>query len=397
MAIFSSHNLLHNFLFVTGGFLFLSAITIIIFAKHHNESETRLHFFLNRAWNKVHRLELALLLPYGNKTMHKWQQTITTLLLLKANQIRLINVTVVSIIVFFFPIAALVNAFTGGSTFLLDVYLSLAVIFVILMVTGEIKLLNKFNQLLSFISCFGIMVFVPIYVARSFTHTILTNGFYQSFLLSFVVAIFWYVAVFCLWQFIEFVLPKSRSTENVSIRLLAPFLSVFPVALILTFTALYLGQLGADHITPPRSWLLLLSSVTGLGLSYVVSYNINFQIKSYFHSIVSCLVASIFISYFIFFIGFHNYDLKNFVTVFLGLNLSGGWGQLSPQFWIVHLPQIPVFTYIIGLVIIALMKFVDLARLSFCFPATQIPTPFLSTVVVLLLLAIPQIIIAVYY
>jgi len=397
MAIISSHNLLHNLFFLTGGFLFLSAITIIVLAKQLNASETRLHFFLNGVWNKVHSLELALLLPYGSQTMYKWQQKITALLLFKANKIRLTNIAIVSIIVVFFPIASLINALTGGSHFLLNVYLSLAVIFAILMITGEIKQLNLFNQLLSFISCFGILVFVPIYVARSFTHTILTNGFYQSFLLSFVVAIFWYVAVFCLWQFIEFVLPKTRSTETFSIRLLAPFLCVFPAALILTFTGLYLGQMSTDYVTPPRSWTLLLSSVTGLGLSYVVSYNITLRIKSYIISILTCLVLSILISFFVYYIGFKTSVLKNFITTFFGFNPFGNGVQLTPQFWVIHLPQIPVMIYITGLSVIALMKLVDLSKLSHRLPTIHIPTPFYSTAVVLLLLAIPQLIIAFYY
>jgi len=355
-AVSSGFDLLQNLTYGAAWLFIILGFITAIQTTNNSIHLTRFYYYLSCLQQKLQHLSFSETLDFVCKAMKHAQTQLTSGLLTEANQRASVNFSVVMVLGVLLPIAASINALAGGSPFLIQFYLGIFLIFALLLFTGEINWLERLNQVFAFVSAFGVLVFIPVYVVRSFTHAILTNSFNHSVITSLLVAVFWYVTVFCLWQFIVFVAPKNKRLEAVLTRWIAPFLCVLPLALILAFFFLLLGKLAVFEQSPYRSWGMLIAVTSGFALSYTLMYNILLRSFPWWATAVLIFISSGAVSFFIYFAAYQTWDINQAMNVFTGFGRDGFSVYLGPPFWMMHLAQIPFILFMFLSLFMVLMK-----------------------------------------
>ena len=266
------------------------------------------------------------------------------------------------------PGAALVNALIGGSKFLLVYYLLLLAALVYLNFSGETGRFRIFNGLIAAYLGLSLFLVIPVYVARSFTEVTIKYVFSHAVLSSFLVAVFWYLAAYGAWLVFDGAMRLwgRDPTRSAAARFVQQFLAALPVAFVLTFLALLSGHLSVFEQSPFRSWQLVLCS-TGLtalsfpatleilawgakrhrGLRLAVAYGLGFMAAA------GLSLASV--------LGIHMgtegaLSWAGAVNVLIGLSADGIRVHLGPDFWVAHLPFVPLKVFFVALVFSGVAK-----------------------------------------
>jgi len=261
---------------------------------------------------------------------------------------------VVFVLLFIFlPIAAALNALIGGSPFLFWYFLSLLAALGFLNFSGETKRFKVLNGIAAAYLGLSIFAVIPIYVLHSFTDVTIQNFFTHAVLKSFLVAVIWYVAAYGLSLIFDTIL-RSRGVDpeqSALARFVHGFLVALPVAYVMFFMALLAGHLSVFEQAPARSWQILLFSVSMTALSFpatlfflsdgVKTKRPDALVLSFMVAALGALVFSILAA-----LGYLGSDQGvsdiGFFNVLVGLAPDGSGGYLSPQFWVLHLPFLPL-------------------------------------------------------
>ena len=174
------------------------------------------------------------------------------------------------------PGAALLNYLTGGTAFLALFFLSLAAALAVLNLSGEIRALVPLNGVLAIYLGLSLTLVLPGYVLWSFTTAILRSVFTHAVLSSILTAVLWYLAAYGLMLFFDLFFRKKRMDVAVPAvaSVVHTFLSVLPVAFVLTFLALLAGHLMIPYQSPPVTWQLLISTLIFSSASLIATLGI---------------------------------------------------------------------------------------------------------------------------
>jgi hypothetical protein len=257
------------------------------------------------------------------------------------------------------PITAALNSLIGGSPFLFGYYLSLLAVLAFLNVSGETGRLRFLNGLAAVYLGGSFFVVIPVYVLQSFTEVTINSFFTHSVLKSLLVAVIWYVAAHGVGLLIDNWF-RSRGVDpavSPTARFINQFLAALPVAYVLTFLALLAGHLGVLEQSPMRSWRLVLAStgLTALSLPTTLfllglgTKNRSLLPVWYFLALFTIFDFSVLVALFAYAGTDQSVNQTEFVNVMIGMSRDRTAIHLSPQFWLLHLPFLPLSVFFVAM------------------------------------------------
>ncbi len=286
---------------------------------------------------------------------------------------------------FFIPLAALVNMLLGGSAFLFLYYLALLAALVFLNFAGETGRLRFLTGLAAVFLGVSLFAVVPIYVLRSFTEvTIHSPGFLKSLL----VALFWYVAAYGIGLILDAGLRFRGLNPGrlSSARFAHGFLAALPLAYVLTFLGLQAGQLAVMEQSPAQTWQLALLSIGFTALSLPLTLRImsggpgfNTVAGAYGLSLVAAAGLSMALAYGIRFGTTGALGWGGAANLFMGLAPDGGRVYLGADFWVTHLPFLPLLGFLFAVLFGFVAKGAVLFFNKVAGPGASFDQPFLTS------------------
>jgi len=269
----------------------------------------------------------------------------------------LLNILFFGLIFIFIPLAASVNALRGGSADLFKAYLVMLAIVAVLGVTSQLSrdnaLIGFINAVLALVAGVGLMLGAPLYTLLSFSERILHENISHGFMICLLIAPFYYVVAFSAMNYIEFFLGRDPAKDRSSPVLFARrFLAALPVAFVLVFLALLLGQVAVNQEIPiPSAQMLAVSVIlsalslptTMCALSPVLSRSgITGSLPALLNGVISATGLAIALLYFSYYSSAAAITLAASLNVFFGLQPGAGGIFLGPDFWVMHVPLLPI-------------------------------------------------------
>jgi hypothetical protein len=291
-----------------------------------------------------------------------------------ADRTSFFNAVFAGLVFVLIPGAALVNAVIGGRPFLVLYYASLVGALAVLHFAGETRRLPWLPAAAAVYLGISLVVVVPVYVLHSFTEVTIHNVFAHAVLKSVLVAVFWYMAAYAL----KLVVDVSLRTRGVEVRDTAAgrffhdFLAGVPAAYVLTFLALLVGHLADLDSMPKRSWGLLLASVFCGSLSFAAALALMDRARGGggVPALASAGGLAVLLSLALLYLA-EAFDGRlvpavEAARVLVGIDPGGGRTHLSPKFWVMHLPFLPVAVFAGGMALewLAKLTAAALARVS---------------------------------
>ena len=174
------------------------------------------------------------------------------------------------------PLLAGVNALLGGSPWLITLYGLFLAAAVALNFSAEIKWLAPVNAALAMLLGAGMVVYVPLYVARSFTDAILGDSARHAALESLLMVPIWWFAAFAGYQAAAHMLTWLRPAwgSGAGARLLARFGAALPVALVLFFAVLAVAEQAGARPWAGLAQSHLLLAVFSAALAFALALGI---------------------------------------------------------------------------------------------------------------------------
>ncbi|OHC76539.1 MAG: hypothetical protein A3G18_13290 [Rhodospirillales bacterium RIFCSPLOWO2_12_FULL_58_28] len=265
------------------------------------------------------------------------------------------NALFIGLVFILIPVAALINYLVGGSPFLILLILSGGALLAILNFTGEVKKLSMLNGLAALYLVFFLPAFIPAYVFYSFTDRILTEVIGHAAIESIPAAALCYIAAYSGMQFIDIMAARSFKTAVTAAHC---FLAALPVAYALTFVALLTGHFAVAQ-DPHIGWRLLISAMifSSLSLPLTVAAFSRFRLPAALSvALPTAAILSTALLYFGYFNGSGRMTIYQTVNVLIGNRQTGSQIYLGPDFWLMHLPFIPLLFIAAGIAFGGLAK-----------------------------------------
>ncbi len=275
---------------------------------------------------------------------------------------------VFGILLVFIPVAATLNALIGGSPFLFWYYLLLSAVLAILNFAGETGRFRFINALAAAFLGVSLFLVIPFYVLRSFTNLVIHS---PGVLKSLLVALFWYVAAYGAGLMFDTALRLGGLNPNRLswARFVHCFLAMLPVAYVLTFVALWFGQSAVSEQAAPHTWQLVLLSIVLTAFSLPVTLRLMsagqttgpepepkpkpepdkgnlFVIGAYGASLTVAVGLSLVLAMGIYFGTDRAYSWGGALNLLVGLTADGKRVYLGPDFWVSHLPFVPLLLFL---------------------------------------------------
>lgn len=304
-----------------------------------------------------------------------------------ADKSNLFNALFIGLMFLLIPVAALVNVMVGGSPRLLLFYLSMGAALALINFTGEIRKLPLINGLLSLYLGLGLFIVAPAYVFHSFTDRVLKEVTGHAALESMPVAILCYFTAYSMMHYFDtlFAGRGVESGRSPSTRAAHAFLAALPVVFVLTFFALLAGHF-AVSVVPHRSWTLLISSMVfgsaslPLTLS-ILSAGLNARRPM---ALAAALILGVgtaaALSWALLYCGYAGskagLTAAAAADVLLAKAPGGTQVYLGPDFWVMHLPFLPILLFIGAICVGWLAKTVLAVFQGFSGKDSPIATPY---------------------
>ena len=269
----------------------------------------------------------------------------------EADQTAAFGVVFVGLVFVLLPLASLANAVTGGSPFLAVFFLAVLAGLAILNFVGETGRFAAVNGSVSLLIGVSVCLFVPAYVLRSFTDRVLNDGIGEAVFESILVAPLCYVLAWSVMLFGRTFVGYPAWLDAV----LNQFLAALPITFVMTFLAMAAGSAAVDPATLPKTWPMLIAAmacgsaalpltlaIMGRGIAGDRPGTATAALAAGFlaATVLSCglMVAG----------HFRGADVPDAAAVFnvlMGRTWDGGGILLGPDFWVMHIPFVPVFLY----------------------------------------------------
>ena len=291
------------------------------------------------------------------------------------------------------PGAALINALFGGSPFLVWYYLSLAAVLAAVNFIGETGRLRLFNGLAAAYLGLSLMIVIPVYLVLSFTDATINNVFSHGVLKSLLVAVFWYMAAYGAGLAFATALRVAGVDPAGSpvARFVDAFLAALPVAFVLTFLALLVGHFAVYEQSPFRSWRLVLWSTGLTSLAFAVTLRLmawggrmgkdggcrRRLLAAYVLSLLAAAGLAVLLAKGAYDLPRQPVGWADAVGILFGNAPERAGIYLGPQFWVSHLPFLPVCAFVAAVVCGVIGK-AAAAALGAFFGAAAGERPFLA-------------------
>ncbi|MSO93593.1 MAG: hypothetical protein EXQ86_09380 [Rhodospirillales bacterium] len=270
-----------------------------------------------------------------------------------ADKTSVFNAVFLGLVFMLIPGAALINALTGGRPFLLVYCLSLVGAFAFLNFAGESARLRPLNAVAAFYLGVSVVFVIPFYVLYSFTEVTIHNTFSHAVMKSVLVAVFWYIAAYALMLAVDVWMRSRGRDPGASATALAVRIGLasIPVAYLLTFLALLVGHVPA--LDPPRrSWSLILASVISVSLAFPLEFAVlkgtarkrgsQWLLAGWLAAAAVATLAGCALLYFAYAFSIRPLPPADVLAVLVGMQSAGGRYVLGYDFWLMHLPFIPL-------------------------------------------------------
>jgi hypothetical protein len=331
-----------------------SAVAAVLFALLETQgagANKALRTWLARRWAVVAETSWRDLPGRTVAWLLRWADRLVDVLFADADRSPGFSIVVGGLVFAVIPLAALVNAGLGGSPFLISLYGVFGGAALVLNMTAQVRGLRALNAGLAGFLGLGLAIFVPFYVVRSLTHAIQINVFSHAVLESLLVVPFWYLATYGVRLVLDGVVPASRGGL---IRAAHQFLAVVPAVFVLTFFALLAGKVAVAGPDPGRSWQLLAASIATTGVSVVATLALMEAAArrpaALWVSFSAALILAAGLSGALLVLAYGGTDAAVSATDAAAMIVGqvGGTGSihLGADFWVMHLPFIPVSAFL---------------------------------------------------
>ena len=275
----------------------------------------------------------------------------------EADRTNIFGALFIGLVFVLLPVAAVANALSGGSPFLALYYLAVLMALAVLNFAGEFGRLSVLNGSAAMFMGVSVFLFVPAYVLRSFTDRILHDHIGHAVLESIAVAPLCYVVAYATMLFYRGFLnvpaPAAAAING--------FLAALPAAFVLTFVALQAGAVAVHGSELPKTWPMLMASMVFASaavpstLAIIEAANRRRKLVA---GIAACICVAAALSAAVLVFG-NTSGPMTAARVFnglLGISADGGRMFLGPDFWVMHIPFLPVIVFVAGLVAVWLAK-----------------------------------------
>ncbi len=267
------------------------------------------------------------------------------------------DVVFIVLLFFFVPLASLYNVLLGGSTLLLKIYLAILAAFGLLAVTTQLRrnaLFALISGVLSMAAGVGLFLGVPVYVLTSFSNRLLYGDISHIFMLSLLTLPFYYAAAYSAINFVELFAGRDPTLpRGPALRFVYRFIAALPGAFLLFYLALLFGQMAVKAPAPDRTvqQMLVTLGLTALSLplSMAALSPLTGRKKGASGALLAMLQAlgvaaglSVAVLYLSHLLTPREYGLGESLNVLVGLSREGAGVSLGPDFWVMHLPFLPV-------------------------------------------------------
>ncbi|MDP6788597.1 MAG: hypothetical protein QF830_03105 [Rhodospirillales bacterium] len=251
------------------------------------------------------------------------------------------------------PGLALLNVVVGGRPNLALVYVAVFAVFAIFNFTAECRTLGPVNGAASLILCCTLYVFVPAYVLRAFADRLLHESVGHAFFESVLVAPLVFILAYAAMTFMERPGLGAGAPAPAGARTAAhAFLAALPVSFVLFFAALLAGHLAVAEANPARSWTLLVSAMAASATGFAVARALlaaglgSTRSMALAWACLAGLVAAAGLSAALVVFAYGPAMAPpgpgEVLNVLAGRSRDGAGPYLGSEFWITHLPFLPM-------------------------------------------------------
>ena len=270
----------------------------------------------------------------------------------EADRTPLFGVLFIGLVFLVLPAASLLNAAFGGSPFLAGCYLAMAAVFLLFNFTGENPRLALVNGAAALFLGGSVFVVVPLYVLRSFTDRVLHDPIAHAAFESVLVAPLCYIAAYGGMLALRSFLGQRGALMVAANR----WLAAQPVAFVLTFLALLAGHTAVPTEPLAQTWPMLVSSMAFTSAALPLTLGLMGRAAragAVAAGLGGCLAAAaVLSSALLFFAYLPEGDGMPMAAV---LEVLAG-SALGPDFWVMHLPFLPVLVFLGAVVVASLGK-----------------------------------------
>ena len=258
------------------------------------------------------------------------------------------------------PLLAFLNAALGGRPNLAFGFVCVFVVLAVFNFTAECPALALLNRAASLFLGLALYVFVPAYVLRAFAdrllHETVGHAFFESLLVAPLVFILAYSAMM-------FVAGPGDGRGAPARAALGPtahaFLAALPVSFILVFGALLAGHLAVADPSPARSWPLLVSAMVLASTGFAATRALlaaglgSPRPGALAAACLAGLVVAAGLSAALMVLADAPapapLTASQVLNVLAGRSRDGGGLYLGPEFWVTHLPFVPMLAVLGGI------------------------------------------------
>ena len=258
------------------------------------------------------------------------------------------------------PLLAFLNVAVGGRPLLALVFVAVFVVLAVFNFTAECRALGPLNKAASLFLGFALYVFVPAYVLRAFTDRLLHETVGHAFFESLLVAPLVFILAYSAMMIVEEPGDRGGAPARSPIKQTAQtFLAALPASFVLVFGALLAGHLAVAEPNPARSWPLLVSAMVATATGFVATRALlaaglgsprpGALTTTCGAGLVAAAGLSAALVLFAYSPASGSATASEVLNVIAGRSRDGGGLYLGPEFWVTHLPFLPMLVVFGGI------------------------------------------------
>ena len=234
----------------------------------------------------------------------------------------------------------------GGRTWL---FVAVFIVLAVFNFTAECRSLGLLNQAAALFLGFTLYIFVPAYVLRAFADRLLHESIGHAFFESLLVAPLVFILAYSAMTFVEKDAEGGSARAGIKPTVHA-FLAALPVSFVFVFGALLAGHLAVGESNPARSWPLLVSAMVVAATGFVATRALiaaglrSPRPGALAWACAAGLVAAAVFSAALMVVAYGpaSLDPGAVLNVLAGRSRDGAGPYLGPEFWVTHLPFLPM-------------------------------------------------------
>jgi hypothetical protein len=328
--------------------LALAGVMLIAVQVGQRRDPGPLHRWLEEVWRTAKTTGWGALARLVATRLLDATSRVTATVFERADRGPFLDTLFIGLIFIVLPLLAFLNAAVGGRPNLALVFVAVFIVLAVFNFTAECRSLGLLNQAASLFLGFTLYIFVPAYVLRAFADRLLHESIGHAFFESLLVAPLVFILAYSAMTFVE---KDAEGGSRAGIKLTAHvFLAALPVSFVLVFGALLAGHLAVAESNPARSWPLLVSAMVVAATGFVATRALiaaglrSPRPGALAWACAAGLVAAAVLSAALMVVAYGpaSLDPGAVLNVLAGRSRDGAGPYLGPEFWVTHLPFLPM-------------------------------------------------------